>query len=256
MTFRNPFLLTWALAASLGGLAALPAAAQAASAPATTIPSDQNSKAHANWFNECRDRVAAMQGKPVDIIFIGDSITQNWVEMPQGGWNEVGGTVWPQWYAGRNALDFGVGADRTQDVLWRLDTMDIKQFQPKVAVVLIGTNNTQDTPADIAAGVRAVAHKTLVTFPGVKVILMSILPTTREHDRMMAANVLIKPIADNKYVYYYDLASLMTPVGDNWTGIGADHLHLTPEGYQLWAAHMEPLLKRLLAAKPHKETKS
>ena len=69
-----------------------------------------------------------MQGKPVDIIFIGDSITQNWVEMPSNGWNEVGGTVWPKWYGQRRALDFGVGADKTQDALWRLDTMDIKSF--------------------------------------------------------------------------------------------------------------------------------
>ena len=223
-------------------------AVASASAPASTIPSDGNSKAHPDWFQECQDRVAARQGKPVDIVFIGDSITQNWVELPSGGWDEVGGTVWPRWYGTRYALDFGVGADKTQDVLWRLDTMNVQSFRPKAAVVLIGTNNTEDTPADIAFGVRAVVTKTKQTFPGVRVILMSILPNARATAKMADANALIAPLADNRSVFYFDLASLMTPVGDDWKGIEADHLHLTPEGYELWASSMEPLLSRLLAA--------
>ena len=140
-----------------------------------------------------------MQGKPVDIVFIGNSITQNWVEMPAGGGMKSAGRSGPNGTADRNALDFGVGADKTQNVLWRLDTMDIKSFRPKVAVVLIGTNNTEDTPADIAAGVRAVVTKTKQTFPGVHVILMSILPNARATAKMADANVLIAPLADNQF---------------------------------------------------------
>ena len=59
----------------------------------------------------------------------------------------------------------------------------------------------------------------------------------------------LRPWPTTSSVFYFDLASLMTPVGDNWKGIGADHLHLTPEGYELWASSMEPLLSRLLAAR-------
>ena len=240
--------LLWTLAVLIAGWGAPTGAQAPAAPPATTVASDGNARAHPDWFKQCQDQVAAMQGKRVDMVFIGDSITQGWLGMPTPAWDEVGGTVWPKWYGSRHALDFGVGADKTQDVLWRLHTMDVKHFRPKVAVVLIGTNNTKDTPADIAAGVRAVVSKTRQTFPGVKVILMSILPNRRANALMAAANILIQPIADNKTVFYFDLASLMTPVGDNWKGIGKDHLHLSAEGYELWASAMEPLLDRLLRA--------
>ncbi len=216
---------------------------------APVTPSDANYKAHPDWNKECEDRVAAMKGKPCDIIFIGDSITQNFVEEPKGGWNLVGKSVWDKHYANRNALDFGVGADATQHVLWRLDHMDIKDFKPKVAVILIGTNNTQDAPADIARGVKAVVNKTEAIFPEAKIILLGILPTTREQQRMAGANKIIQTFGDNERVYFFDLGSRMTPLNGNWKGVGGDHLHLTPEGYELWASSMEPLLTRLLTSR-------
>jgi hypothetical protein len=68
-------------------------------------------------------------------------------------------------------------------VLWRLEHFDIASFRPQVAVVLIGTNNTRDTPEDIAAGVKAVIAKTQQVFPRVKVVLTSILPNARAKAR-------------------------------------------------------------------------
>jgi lysophospholipase L1-like esterase len=215
-------------------------------APTTTIPSDDNSKRFPAWNQECLDRVAAFKGRRCDIIFIGDSITRNWVIEPNG-WPLVGGPVWAKHYANRYALDFGVGADRTENVLWRLDHMDIQHLRPKVAVVLIGTNNYNDSPADIAAGVKAVLARTKEIFPGVKIILISILPNARATQKMADTNKIIQTFGDNQSVFYFDLAARMTPVGDNWKGVGFDHLHLTPEGYELWADAMEPLLTKLLA---------
>jgi len=218
----------------------LTAADAPASRESTTVPSDSNyTGRHAADNKACEALVAAMKGKPCDLIFIGDSITQGWVQ-------RNGKDVWEKHYAGRNALDFGVGADRTQHTLWRLDHMDVASFRPKVAVLLIGTNNNLDTPEDIAAGVKAVLTKTQQTFPGVKVILMSILPNARANDKMMAANAITRTMADNRGVYYLDLAAKMTPEGDSWKGLGPDKLHLTPEGYEMWAAELDPLLAKLL----------
>jgi lysophospholipase L1-like esterase len=204
-------------------------------APLTNVPSDSNYKAHYAWNQGCEHRVAAMQGKPCDIIFIGDSITDNFTSRPSPNWGSVGGGVWDKYYANRNALNFGVGADATQNVLWRFDHMDIKGFKPKVAVVLIGTNNTKNSPEEIAAGVKAVVEKTQQIFSGVKIILISILPNARATEKMAAANKLIQPLGDEKKVFYFDLASKMTPVGNSWKGLGPDRLHLLPEGYELWA---------------------
>jgi lysophospholipase L1-like esterase len=226
-----------------------PSAAAETNSPATTIPSDSNYKAHYAWNAGCERRVAAMQGKPCDIIFIGDSITDNFTSRPSPSWGSVGGAVWDKYYANRNALNFGVGADATQNVLWRFDHMDIKEFKPKVAVILIGTNNNKNSPEEIAAGVKAVVEKAEQIFPMAKIILVSILPNARATEKMAAANQLIQPLGDDKTVFYFDLASKMTPIGDSWKGLGPDRLHLLPEGYELWASEMEPLLTKLLAEK-------
>jgi lysophospholipase L1-like esterase len=218
-------------------------------APATTIPSDSNYKSHLAWNKSCEAEVAAMKGKPCDIVFIGDSITQNFIARPSGNWTSVGKTVWDKHYANRNVLNFGVGADATQNVLWRMDHMDIQGFKPKVAVVLIGTNNTKNTPAEIAAGVKAVIEKTQGVFPGVKIILVSILPNARATQKMADANQILKTFADDKAVFYFDLAAKMTPVGNSWKGLGPDRLHLSPDGYELWATEMEPLLTKLVSGK-------
>jgi len=228
-------------------VSAISRAQTAANQPSsTTIPSDGNKKAHPAWYRSCEKRVGDMQGKPCDIIFIGDSITDNFTAAPTPKWDLVGQAVWEKHYAGRNALNFGVGADRTENVLWRLDHMDIKQFHPKVAVILIGTNNNINTPEEVAAGVKAVVEKTQETFAGVKVILISILPNARATQKMEDANKLIAPLGDDKTVFYFDLASKMPKDGNSWKGLGKDRLHLTSDGYELWATEMEPLLSKLL----------
>ncbi len=251
-TSRRILVLYSVLLGSLLCAALLARAQSATTAPAarrvtTTMPSDGNKRSHAAWYADCEKRIADLKGKPCDVIFIGDSITENFSKLPTAGWDMVGNTVWQKHYAGRNVLNFGVGADRTEHVLWRLENMDIKGFHPKVAVILIGTNNNINTPEDIAAGVKAVIVKTQQVFSGVKIILISILPNARATQKMEDANKLIAPFGDDKTVFYFDLASKMPKQGDTWKGLGRDSLHLTPDGYELWATEMEPLLTRLLA---------
>ncbi len=227
---------------------AAPTAQSAVStAPRSTIASNSNSLSHPVGYKNCNDRIAAAKGKPVDILFVGDSITESWTSAPWGGVNR-GAAIWDKMYAPRNALNFGAGAERTQHVLYRLDTMDVKDLKPKVTVVMIGTNNNIDTAPVIAAGVQAVIAKLETMYPMTKIILVSILPSARSAELMAQANDLIKAFADNQTVYYLDLAAKMPPVGDSWLGLGPDKLHPTDAGYQIWADTMEPLLGRLLAA--------
>jgi len=214
-------------------------AAESNKVPPSVVASDWNARRFADAFQECEKRVAEMAGKPCDIIFIGDSITQKW--------KDEGKEVWVKRYAPRNALNFGLGGDSTQHVLWRLETMNIESFEPKVAVVLVGTNNQKSEPPEIAAGVRAVIAKTKQLYRGVKVIAVSILPNARATDNMAATNKIIRTFADNKTVFYLDLAAKMTSEGDSWRGLRGDKLHLQPEGYELWANELDPLLENLLA---------
>jgi hypothetical protein len=154
--------------------------------------------------------VASFNDRDADIIFIGDSITQ--------GWLGKGKDVWNANFAPRNALDFGISGDQTQHVLWRMENYPIGRLHPKVAVILIGTNNQANSPAEIAAGVSAVITKTQAMFPGVRIILNSIMPNLRDNERMMAADAILRSYDNGKTIFYLDLVPLMTPVGDNWKG--------------------------------------
>jgi lysophospholipase L1-like esterase len=226
---------------------AAPAPATPPELVSTTTPDNTPYTNNPKLLTECAARVAEFNDKPCDIIFIGDSLTS--------GWLGAGKDIWEKDYAPRHALNFGISGDQTQNVLWRLNNMDIQNLKPKIAVILIGGNNTANSPHEIADGVQAVLANTQEVFPGVKIILVSIIPNERAHDKMMQANSLIKNYADDSTVYYLDLVPLMpevtttTPDGKtdtNFKGISPDHIHPDASGYQIWANAMEPILSKLL----------
>jgi lysophospholipase L1-like esterase len=207
-------------------------------APQPTVPDLTRYLNNPDLLKFATAQVAQFNNRDADILFLGDSITQAWLG--------AGRPVWEANFAGRNALDFGISGDQTQHVLWRMDNYPIQRLHPKVAVVLIGTNNTHNTAPEIADGVKAVLSKTRTMYPGIQIILVSIMPNRRANDLMMAANAILRTFADDQTVYYLDLVPLMTPVGDNWKGLGPDHLHPDASGYQLWTDAMLPLLNKLL----------
>jgi len=208
--------------------------------PVTTVPDLTRYLNNPVMLLFCTARVAEFNDRDAEMIFIGDSITRNWLGPGKAEWDA-------QW-APRNALDFGMGGDQTQHVLWRMENFPIGRLHPKVAVVLIGTNNVHNTPEEIAAGVKAILLKTQTMFPGIKIVVTSILPNKRANDLMMAANAMVRRFADDKDIFYLDLVPLMPPVGDNWKGIGPDHLHPDATGYQIWTEALLPLVNRWVPA--------
>jgi len=210
--------------------------------PTTTIPNGGNYLNNYPVQSSMADHLALKRGTMVDLIFIGDSITQQW------RWGN-GLPVWKKYYEDR-AIDFGVGGDGANNVLWRLENLPIRDFHPKAAVILIGTNHWLSTPEDIAAGVKSVIAKTKETFPGVKIVLVSILPNARANDKMALANAIIKTFADGNTVIWLDLACKFTPQGGNWKGLQNDKLHLSTPGYEMWAAELNPILDRIAPKAP------
>lgn len=101
-----------------------------------------------SWWTLRNDAVneRVKQGD-VDFLFIGDSITH--------GWENAGKKLWDKYYAPRKAVNMGFGGDRTQHVLWRLDHGHLEGISPKLAVLMIGTNNSNgndNTAEEIADG--------------------------------------------------------------------------------------------------------
>ncbi len=184
------------------------------------------------------------QNEP-DIIFIGDSIT--------AGWERAGAGVWAESYGGRNAANLGIGGDRTQHVLWRLENGNVDGISPKLAVVMIGTNNSRaNTPEETRDGITAIVRKLRRDLPDTKILLLAIFPRgeDEENERRQTnseVNAMIAGLADGEMVDYLDIgASFLEPGGSLSREIMPDLLHLSEEGYGIWAKAMEPELSRLL----------
>jgi len=203
----------------------------------------------ADWWRERFEALRAHAArKQAELVFIGDSITQ--------GWETTGRTVWPRFYGHRRALNLGIDGDRTEHVLWRLTHGHLDGLRPKVVVLLIGTNNSYTCSArQIADGIAAIVRTLRARLPATKVLLLGIFPKGRwpsgQREKLARASLLASRVADGKQVYYLD-------IGDRFFGVEGtlspkvmyDYLHLTAQGYTIWARAMEPLLRRLLGEKP------
>lgn len=182
----------------------------------------------------------------VDVLFIGDSITQGW---------EADGAkeVWQKFYGKRRAVNLGIGGDQTQHVLWRLDHGNLDGISPKLAVLMIGTNNSgSNTGEEIAEGVTAIVKKLQTKAPELKVLVLGIFPRGANDDDSkrqvnMKANSIIAKLADDKKVFYLDIGDKFL-AGDRTLSkeIMPDLLHLSPKGYTIWAESTEPTIKKLL----------
>ncbi len=181
----------------------------------------------------------------VDLVFIGDSITQ--------GWEGSGKKVWQEFYGKRNAVNLGIGGDRTQHVLWRLDNGNIKGISPKLAVIMIGTNNAgTNTPEEIFEGNQAIVQKLQKALPETKILLLAIFPRGKDESDARRqvnekANAKIAALADGKQVHYLDIGKkFFNEDGQLTREIMPDLLHLSNKGYIIWAEAIEPSVKKLM----------
>lgn len=236
---RKLLVLLAGLAISLSTVAA----AQEKTAPTNDavvpVPRDGGWTKRHESFNE-----RVKQGN-VDLVFIGDSITQ--------GWEGAGKGVWAEFYAKRNAVNLGIGGDRTQHVLWRLDHGNIDGISPKLAVLMIGTNNSgTNTSEQIAEGVKAIVEKLQARLPKTKVLILAIFPRgTDSNDTKRkvneGANAVIAKLADDKQVFYLDIGKqFLAEDGTLGKEVMPDLLHLNEKSYRTWAESIEPKVKELM----------
>ena len=180
----------------------------------------------------------------VDLVFIGDSITS--------GWESRGTKVWDKFYGKRNAANLGIGGDRTQHVIWRLNNGNLKGISPQAAVVMIGTNNSSDnTPEQIADGVTVIVNQLRSRLPETKILLLAIFPRGANNDERRRvnekANAIISKLDDGAHIHYLDIGQNFMSTEDELTrGMMPDLLHLTEQGYTIWAESIESSLSKLI----------
>ena len=195
------------------------------------------------WWTDRHEAIVnrVKQGN-VDLIMIGDSITHGW----EGG----GKATWDQYYASRNAVNMGYGGDQTQHVLWRLDKGEITGISPKLAVIMIGTNNSSSASAqDIADGIIAICQKLRTDLPKTKILLLAIFPRADINTMPVIneTNELIAKIADNKHIYFLNINSnFLDAAGTLPRSVMPDLLHPNDKGYEIWAKAQEPMIKKLM----------
>jgi lysophospholipase L1-like esterase len=191
----------------------------------------------------------------IDVYFVGDSITRRW-----GAADPQCRQLLENWttnFFGWNAANFGWGADRTENILWRLENGELDGVNPKVIVVLAGINNVGTEPgdaekvADITRGLKAILNGCQKKAPNATLILtaifprndnLAVIPTLNQVNRIMAR------LADGKRVRYLDINDkLADKQGRLFPGMmNADKLHPTLKAYQVWADALKPLLTELL----------
>lgn len=207
--------------------------------------SDPNSKlAHEQLVAKTR------QGR-IDLYFLGDSITRRWgaTDYPEFL------AHWKKTFTGWNAADFGWGGDTTQNILWRLQNGELDGLNPKVIVLLAGTNNVGRSPAanaadDVSKGIRAIIDLCRKKVPGATIILTAVFPrndSPKANPVIEKINAKIATFADGKSVRFININDrLADKNGQLFEGMTVDKLHPSLKGYEIWAEALEPVLTELL----------
>jgi lysophospholipase L1-like esterase len=192
----------------------------------------------------------------IDIYFEGDSITRRWgaTDYPQFLEN------WKQNFFGWNAADFGWGADNIQNILWRLQNGELDGVNPKIIVLLAGTNNVgggagnDALVADITAGLKAVIDTMRAKAPDAVIIATGIFPRgPASFATITKINANVAAMCDGKKLRYLDVNDkLADKNGQLLEGMAADGLHPTVKGYQVWADGLKPIFTEILGP-PAKE---
>ena len=217
------------------------------------VPRDDGWKKRHESFN-----VISKEGK-APLVFLGDSITQ--------GWGGAGKEAWAKYWAPMGAANFGIGGDRTEHVLWRLDNGNFDGLKPKLVVLMIGTNNTGHkgrpqkelngaiydcTAQQTADGVRAILDRLHAKTPDTKVLLLGIFPrgaTPEDSYRKQneATNALFAKFADGQKVHFMDIGKTFLGEGGTLSkDIMPDLLHLSPKGYDMWSEAIVSKVKELM----------
>ena len=182
----------------------------------------------------------------VGLLFLGDSITEAWTKHA---------ALWDDHFGKYKPANFGIGGDRTQHVLWRIENGELDGIKPKAIVLMIGTNNSAADPADkIAGGIEKIV-KTARDKTGAKILLLGIFPrgetpekAAKQRETIKAVNEQIKKLDDGgKTVRYLDLSEkFINGDGTISKDIMPDYLHLSSKGYELWANALDEPVKQMM----------
>jgi lysophospholipase L1-like esterase len=219
-------------------------------APATatnrgSIPAEKDRNRHDNFM--ARKEHLIKQGG-TQLVFIGDSITDGWRNGDQRD-------IFEDYFGKYHPYNIGISGDQTQHVLWRIENGELDGISPKVAVIMIGTNNLgnmRQTPEETIDGINSVVKAVEQKVPNIKILLLGVFPRANKVDdpfraQIKQVNDAISKLDDGgKHVKYLDIGSkFLDPDGTLPRTIMPDFLHPNVKGYQIWADAIKPSVDEL-----------
>jgi lysophospholipase L1-like esterase len=212
-----------------------------------SVPAGVNSASYAfprlEWVTRVKGNNdnAAKIAEGIQLVFDGDSITD--------GWHNAGQQIWLEHYAKLGAFDFGIGGDRTENVLWRLSQGQMNGIHPKLILLMIGTNNLRNnTDEQIAEGIKAIIDRYRSLCPDAVILLQGIFPRAQNatdplRERIKEINKTISSYADGTRVVFLDFGDkFLEPDGTMSREVMPDFLHPSARGYQIWADAIQPVI--------------
>jgi lysophospholipase L1-like esterase len=248
----------------LGSAALLLAAAdQPARLPVAATPI---SRLDTPWWKARHiTKLAEMKRGPVDLVWLGDSITQDWEMEGPPEWRDFA-PIWQRFYGDRHALNLGFKGDTTSHLLWRMQNGELDDLHPKVAIVLIGANNmgrVHWNAEQTVAGIEAVVGDLRRRLPATKILLLSVLPSVRSKYVTQTTLQINRALADQfgpaRGVTYIDVTSLFMRNGEvNRTQFLDDQLtppdpplHPTAQAQRRLAETIEPIVAAMMGDRRH-----
>ncbi|HEY9062609.1 MAG TPA: GDSL-type esterase/lipase family protein [Pseudobacteroides sp.] len=184
------------------------------------------------------------QQNKIGLLFIGDSITRRWLEQPQN-------LLWDSYFSKYNPANFGVGMDMIQNLKWRLLNGELEDIQPKIVVLLIGTNNLPNYNIDeVYQGVEGLVDVIQQKLPHSKIILMGLLP--RDPDDacndyisiVTEINAELFKMAKTRNLIFLDIGKEYIIENNRVDrSLMDDGLHLIEPGYKIWGDRISPIIK-------------
>lgn len=224
----------------------IPTNAQTASVRAAYMPEPIK---EADWMRRVSLQQGMLNNQPCNVCFIGDSLTEFWLH--------TGSAMWTQDFMPLKPINLGITADRTEHILHRIQRLDFRRANPKVVVLLMGTNNLgmepPDKPDDVARAISAGVAMLRAKLPEAQMVVLTIPPGGNKAEaalraRIKQTNALLSQTRWPDRVRLLPVYESMIDASGEWKpGLTLDGTHFSESGYAQLAEILVPVLKELLA---------